>query len=125
MKFLSMVVAGIVGSMLAVGPAPALAPDEGVVVKITEQGYSPDRIEAKAGQKVTWQNATTQDHNVTCALRRDVPNVQEGDKKFLFDSGVIKAGAKFEYTFKEPGLYEYHCGLAPSMKGTVVVLSPK
>lgn len=38
-----------------------------------------------------------------------------------FDSGALGAGDAFEFTFTEPGEYEYFCSFHPSMTGTIVV----
>lgn len=38
-----------------------------------------------------------------------------------FDSGTIEPGASFEFTFTEPGEFEYFCNFHPSMEGAIVV----
>ena len=38
-----------------------------------------------------------------------------------FDSGSLAGGDSFEFTFTEPGTYEYFCAIHPSMTGTIVV----
>ncbi len=38
-----------------------------------------------------------------------------------FDSGLIEAGATFEFTFTEAGTFPFHCDVHPSMTGTVTV----
>ncbi|MEM3036791.1 MAG: plastocyanin/azurin family copper-binding protein, partial [Nitrososphaerota archaeon] len=39
----------------------------------------------------------------------------------LFDSGLFGPGLNWSYSFKEPGLYPYHCIPHPWMKGSVDV----
>jgi plastocyanin len=39
----------------------------------------------------------------------------------LFDSGALRPGDTFSFTFDEPGEYDYFCRLHPSMTGTIVV----
>ena len=38
-----------------------------------------------------------------------------------FDSGTLASGESFEFTFDEPGTYEYRCDIHPSMIGTITV----
>ena len=38
-----------------------------------------------------------------------------------FDSGTLTQGESFEFTFDEPGTFEYFCKLHPSMTGTIKV----
>jgi plastocyanin len=38
-----------------------------------------------------------------------------------FDSGALGQGDSFEFTFTEPGEFEYACNFHPSMQGTIVV----
>lgn len=121
MKVFTMILAGVAGLALgALGAASALTPDDESVVQITEQGFSPDRTEIETGQKVVWRNATGREHNITCTTLQNGP---EKDK--LFDSGPIRPGQSFDYTFMSPGTFEYYCALDESMKGTVVVKPAK
>lgn len=39
----------------------------------------------------------------------------------LFDSGTLAEGDSFEFTFDEPGTFEYRCNFHPSMTGTITV----
>ena len=120
MKVFSMVAAGVVGSLLAWGAVSALTPAGEHTVQITDQGFSPDRIEITAGQPVVWKNGTLNAHNVTCSPLANARETQEKGKP-LFDSGAIQPGNSYEFTFKEAGTYEYHCAVDKSMKGRVVV----
>lgn len=38
-----------------------------------------------------------------------------------FDSGALGEGDSFEFTFTEPGSFDYRCNFHPSMTGTIVV----
>lgn len=38
-----------------------------------------------------------------------------------FDSGALGEGESFEFTFTEPGSFDYQCNFHPSMTGTIVV----
>jgi hypothetical protein len=61
---------------------------------------------ASVGDTVWWVNDGSAPHTVT------------SDD---FDSGTIRTGNGFSYTFEEPGEYSYFCKNHPGMEGTVVV----
>ncbi|HLF93795.1 MAG TPA: cupredoxin domain-containing protein [Planctomycetota bacterium] len=125
---MSKVIAGAGAALVLwmLGAAVAVGPDERTV-RITDKGFTPDRIEVKVGQKVTWENASLKDHTVTAvgkAPGRPEPGQEEKGKP-LFDSGPIKPGAKWEHTFTREGTYEYACRMDKTMTGTLVVKPAK
>jgi nitrite reductase (NO-forming) len=75
--------------------------------EITES-YDPPAIEIQSGTTVTWTNNDFVVHTVT-------------DLEDSFDSGFIQAGNTWEYTFENPGEFDYFCTLHPWMKGYVNV----
>ena len=77
------------------------------VVTIKNLAFVPQNIELKAGDQVMWVNADSAPHTVS------LPNV--------FDSGLIKPGTSFTYTFDKPGKYEYKCSIHPTMVGVIEV----
>ena len=81
----------------------------GVPITIDDQGFSPSRLEIKAGTTVTWTNAGAIDHTVTA------------DDLDFDDSGLLHPGDSFSQTFDTPGTYVYRCGPHAFMVGTVVV----
>lgn len=71
--------------------------------------FSQPDVTIDAGTKVKWTNEDSVNHTVTA-----------NDNKF--DSGVLGKGQTFEFTFSEPGTYEYKCTIHPSqMKGKITV----
>lgn len=116
--------AGIAAAVvvLAIGAAVALAPED-KTVQIMDTGFVPDRMDVMEGGKVVWKNMTQKEHTVTAKMKSGEPG-QEKDKP-SFDSGPIKPGASWEYTFTKAGTFEYYCTLHPKMTGTVVVKSAK
>ncbi len=70
--------------------------------------YLPRRLEIFAGTTVAWKNDDPLDHSVTT-----------NDK--ALDSGLIKSGAVWRWTFVRPGTYHLTCTPHPFMKITVVV----
>ena len=98
------------GAPLAAAKGGGAAKSSGAAVAATIEAFvfEPERIEATAGQPVTWTNHDPAEHTVT----------QEGGG---FDSGTMAAGGRFTQTFDRPGDYRYVCALHPGMKGVVVV----
>jgi plastocyanin len=67
--------------------------------------------------------------NIVINIRNNLPgnedniSVQE-DSSLLsseFDSGIMRTGDTFSYTFNNPGTFEYYCAVHPSMVGEIVV----
>ena len=53
-----------------------------------------------------------------------IVNVSGCDVGSLFDSGAIPSGKTFEFTFSNPGKYNYFCTIHPWMMGQVIVGNP-
>lgn len=93
----------------------ATAPQSGTTVYILETPvtwqYSPQNVVIVIGvnNTVTWLSHSTSYDTVTSDSR-------------LFDSGSIRPGGTFSYTFSTPGVYQYHCLFHPWMVGSVTVL---
>ncbi len=71
--------------------------------------FSPKTITAKVGQKITWQNMDSVDHNVTA---------QSGAS---FKSQDFGQGGTFSFTPTKAGTIKYSCTLHPGMDATIVV----
>lgn len=76
--------------------------------------YVPESAAAAAGTTVSWYNYDVAAHTVTSGT-------PGGDVGSLFDSGIMAPDARFEWTFSEPGEYDYFCILHPWMTGSVSV----
>ena len=93
------------------GQDPAPITSEGTVRIVDNAGsdsYSPNPIEVKVGETVTWVNDDSTIHTATS---------NDGS----FDSDILRRGQSFSYTFDEEGEYPYFCTLHPKMVGKVVV----
>lgn len=77
--------------------------------------FTPDVLNVKAGTTVTFVNTDGTTHTVTSVK----PGTSTADG--IFDSGFIKAGKTFTYTFNTPGTYDYACMIHSQMRGTIVV----
>jgi plastocyanin len=78
-------------------------------------GYAPDNITLVIGVNatVTWVNNDSAHHTVTST------STPPGAS---FNSGDIKPGATFTYTFTVPGTYQYTCSYHSWMVGTITVV---
>ena len=104
---------GVAGSGNIVQQTTATSiPDNSTVVRIVSNAgsnsFSPNPVEVKVDETVTWINDDSGRHTVT-------------SKDGVFDSGMMGKGQSFSYTFDKAGEYPYFCDPHPNMVGTVVV----
>ena len=87
--------------------------------------FAPTEITIKVGDTVEWRNTGSIGHTATAD-----PGRAPGSKNIAlpagaetFDSGWMKGGQSFRYTFSEPGVYRYIClpHEGARMFGTVIV----
>jgi plastocyanin len=94
------------------GLRPALRGTVAVIpartVWITRAGFQPTPLSIKAGEKVTWTNRDSANHQIVS---------DDGS----FSSPVLARGRSFTRTFDAGGTVGYHDGLQPALKGSVVV----
>lgn len=100
-----------------IGPRPGNSgqgsmpvPDDAVriVDNAGSNSYSPNPVEVKVGETVTWVNDDSTVHTATS---------NDG----IFDSDVLFRGQSFSYTFDKEGEYPYFCDIHPGMVGAVIV----
>ena len=98
------------GFWWAGGRAVALRADaaEAAVVTMNDVSFSPATVRIKAGQTVTWRNASQLTHTATGSG---------------FDSGNVAPGGRWSHRFTKAGTYPYVCvpHRAAGMRGTVIV----
>lgn len=89
----------------SISQQPQAAVDKNTIT-IQNFAFNPGTLTVKQGTKVTWTNQDSATHTV---------------KSDTFNSGDIKQGDKFEFTFNNKGSFEYRCSIHPSMTGKIVV----
>jgi plastocyanin len=103
---------GVEGSGNSIQQPAASIPSNSTVVRIVanagSNSFSPNPVEVKVGETVTWINDDSGRHTVT-------------SKDGVFDSGMMGKGQSFSFTFDKAGEYPYFCSPHPGMVGTVVV----
>jgi plastocyanin len=103
---------GVGGSGNSIQQPTASIPSNSTVVRIVanagSNSFSPNPVEVKVGETVTWINDDSGRHTVS-------------SKDGIFDSGMMGKGQSFSFTFDKAGEYSYYCEAHPSMVGTVVV----
>jgi plastocyanin len=77
-------------------------------VVVEEFAFKPAVLTVKPGTSVIWINHDDVPHTVT-------------DRDDRFKSGAMDTDAKFSFTFKTPGTYNYFCALHPRMTGQIIV----
>ena len=85
------------------------------IVGLEAPFFVPNTLNVKVGTTVSFVNTDGNSHTVT--------SVKHGteDPDGSFDSGIIKAGKTFTFTFSKPGTYEYICTIHTHMRGTINV----
>lgn len=73
---------------------------------IGDKAFSPNPMNVRVGDIVTWKNTDIETHTVTSAE---------------FDSGLLDPAQSFEYKFQDVGHHHYSCMIHPSMNGEVIV----
>jgi plastocyanin len=81
----------------------------GVAIKMQNIAFDPKATTVKVGQKVTWTNDDSVDHNVTA---------QSGAS---FASKNFGKGATFSFTPTKAGTIKYVCTIHPGMTATLTV----
>lgn len=99
---------GFSGTVFA-QPMPAKQVHHQMIVPIYGGSYHPKTLSVKIGTTVTWVNRARDSHTVTSVNR-------------LFNSGIIRSGGHYTFTFTKTGIYRYYCTLHPTtMRGIIVV----
>jgi len=100
------------GLLAACQTTPPLATSSapGMSVGIAD-GLCPS-VSVQVGQQVTWTNQGSQEHIV-----RD----RSVEGKSRFDSGILKSGDVFAFTFSQPASYTYECSVDGVLTGTITV----
>jgi plastocyanin len=81
---------------------PTPTESAGVTVRIEGFSYNPTRVEVSPGTTVTWTNEGGAPHDVTATTF-------DGSATDWDFSERLSGGASVEYTFEEPGVYQYYC----------------
>jgi plastocyanin len=90
-------------------------------VSIVDRSFQPATITVQAGDTVTWTvtKAIGEPHSVTSGS----PGADQG-KQFDSGIGLKDNGLTFQFTFQQPGTYNYFCQVHPTlMTGHVVVVA--
>lgn len=85
------------------------------IVGLEAPFFIPNSLDIKVGTTVTFVNTDGNSHTVTSVK----PGTTDSDG--TFDSGIIKPGKTFTFTFSKPGTYEYICMIHTHMYGTINV----
>lgn len=94
-------------------PNPVTSPTGNLGIKqdVTIQGFAfdPKSVTVPVRATVIWTNKDSSAHTI----------VSDSGNEISSDS--ISNGETYAHTFNTPGTYNYHCGIHPSMKGTIIV----
>lgn len=98
------------------------------MIIITDSGYSPQALEVKRGEKVTWVNRGSSSNWPASAMHpthRVYPGsgIEKcGTEEKIFDScRGLNGGESWSFTFNEKGNWNYHNHLNSGMHGSILV----
>jgi plastocyanin len=95
--------------------SPTSSSSPSAVVEMVDSAYDPIRAGASSGATVRWENRDSYEHTVTATRFHDAA------ASWSFDESVA-GGESVDFTFDEPGVYEYYCTVhGESMCGAVLV----
>jgi plastocyanin len=106
------------------GAPPAPPTPEPGVTDVSMQGlaFIPKNVTINQGESVRWTNDESSsfiDHTVTSG------NPGDADAGAIFNSGVLRPGESFTFTFDTPGTYVYFCQIhALVMRDATVTVLP-
>lgn len=75
-------------------------------VFIKDFSFNPSSLTVKIGTTVIWMNNGSAEHSV---------------KSDNFNSEIFSKGGSYQFQFNNAGVYDYICGVHPSMKGKITV----
>ncbi len=104
-------VAFAIAFALAIPFLPASRAATTVDVQIVNLAFQPADITIQPGDTVRWTNTVTTLHSVVS----DVGSAE------TFSSPNLGQNDVFTHTFDNIGVFDYHCGIHPSMHGSVTV----
>jgi plastocyanin/LysM repeat protein len=119
-RTVKLVVAGlaVAGAVLWASPGALAGPrtssaSDGRQVEIQDNVFRPRMTTVQVGETLTWVNDGANEHTTT----------SDSD---LWDSGTLRPGDDFSFTFEEAGIYTFYCEFHRSrgMVGSVVVTRP-
>lgn len=85
-------------------------------IDLSNLAFSPKYVRLSRGTTVTWYNQDSTEHYINSDSHPAHTQVLE------FNSRALKPGDSFQFTFEQPGVYNYHCSAhAGAMTGMILV----
>lgn len=81
-------------------------------IRITQDGFFPQKMIVSPDTTVVWKNIDVQVHMITGG---------SSDEPSLFDSSLIASGDTYEFTFKHGDSYKYHDQALAKVVGEIIV----
>jgi plastocyanin len=90
-------------------------PADSNLIRIRDNSFDPPVLSVVVGRPVAWRHEGSSPHTVTSGSPTSNPGA-------LFDSGTVRNGGGFTFTFSEAGIYPYFCKIhGAMMSGTIQV----
>jgi plastocyanin len=90
-------------------------PADSNLIQIRDNSFDPPVLSVVVGRAVAWRHEGSSPHTVTSGSPTESPGR-------IFDSGTLRNGQGFTFTFSEAGIYTYFCKVhGAMMSGTIQV----
>ena len=105
----------------ATGDSVTIVPNASTITPGTK-AFSPNPINVKVGDTVTWTNHEAVEHTVTSGTgASDTNKGKEFDSGLTGPTALTGIGKTFSHKFTAAGTFPYFCQLHPAMVGKVIV----
>lgn len=105
----------------ATGDSVTIVPNASTITP-GSHAFSPNPINVKVGDTVTWTNKDTVEHTVTSGNgASDTNKGKEFDSGLTGPTALTATGKTFSHKFSAAGTFPYFCQLHPAMMGKVIV----
>lgn len=91
------------------GTTPEGTPIQTHNIELRSFTFSPSTLTIQPGDTVIWTNYDSSEHTITSDTGNELA------------SELFSKGETYSHTFNTIGTFDYHCGIHPSMKGTIIV----
>jgi plastocyanin len=120
-----LLLSSLVAVALLASGSVARAAEPAAIIEMDQLKFRPEKVTIKAGETVEWRNTSRAVHTVTADPQKaaNMEHVQLPESAESFNSGSMRPGATFRYSFTVPGTYRYFCipHQAAGIIGEVVV----
>lgn len=89
-------------------------------IDINDFAFAPNRLTIRANTTVIWYQQGKAQHTVTSGSDDTGTGATKPDGRF--NSGTLKPGTTFTFTFTKAGTYAYYCSIHPKQMAALIIV---